>query len=759
MRNGRIVGIVVLLALLAPLIGWPYGRPADPAAAAADREAAVPVAAGDRGAADAGPEADPRQRREGAERTATPPLQPATGEVRVHLRHADGAAAAGCTVLLALRSGGPFVQWQAVTDAAGDVLFARLLPGGVRVQSPFVLGPHDVLVRAGETTAVEIEIPAGLNVVGVVVGPDSRPVPGALVEAMHLARTAPQPLAIADGDGRFAVRGLRPRMPIAARAAGFTASPLRVLPEDRSPQPFELRLELGAGGGVVEGVVVDGTAQPVAGAVVDIGTQRGSSLVGGMLAPQVAAVITDEHGRFRAIGVPAGEQPVIARGAANQPWRGSCTVVAGQTVALRIELEPGATLQGTVRDADNRPLAGVSVSIRGDGLLHHATGSGADGRYRLLGLPGGQHLLTAFARGSGRAEASVQVAAGSATECDLQLVNGVPLRGRVLDEAGLPVDQATITCTAARADGSRWTDVGTSGADGRFVVFECPTGSKVDVVATGHLLQRLDRRGVDPLAGEVELRIRRKHATSYLVGCLVDPEGQPVRTTVHARSRTDESSLGTSDAAGNFRLGPLVAGEWQLYAAATGFADRFLDASVADGATVDLGRIAFAAGGTAVVLVAEGEGKDVTALIADAQGRTWSLLRIQDRWRSPVLAAGRHTIRLYGGGIAAQVVPVQVETDKETQVEVRLQPGIEQRCEFEGLTRVDARFDQVDLLRDGEVLQCLAPKRGGPGERPWVVLFLAPGSYSLQLVAGELRGEAEFTVGSRPAPTVVVPVR
>ena len=133
---------------------------------------------------------------------------------------------------------------------------------------------------------------------------------------------------------------------------------------------------------------------------------------------------------------------------------------------------PTRPIEGVVRDKDSRkPLAGISIrSHRFAGSIisgrdHVRTTTGPDGRFRLVGMPGGAgNLITARA---GPAQpylgASAEVSAGAGhgpASVDFALKRGVAIRGKVSDKAtGKPVpslvEYFVFSNNPHRADASR----------------------------------------------------------------------------------------------------------------------------------------------------------------------------------------------------------------------------------------------------------------------------------------------------------------
>ncbi|MGC4119598.1 MAG: carboxypeptidase-like regulatory domain-containing protein [Myxococcales bacterium] len=116
---------------------------------------------------------------------------------------------------------------------------------------------------------------------------------------------------------------------------------------------------------------------------------------------------------------------------------------------VRVVLEPGAAIEGRV-ELDGAPMSGVEVvatHFARDGALTPWAGrTDADGRYLVVGLPGGffeVSVRTLDARGSNR----VSVAPGKTAICDLALeyLNG-RLGGRVIARpGGEPIANAMVT--------------------------------------------------------------------------------------------------------------------------------------------------------------------------------------------------------------------------------------------------------------------------------------------------------------------------
>jgi RNA polymerase sigma-70 factor (ECF subfamily) len=752
----KVIGAAaMLLAVAGVLLFWPDGGRPDPWPLGRDGGGAT--AAADAGLRpEAGPpvpevEAAPRQP-VAAGSTAAPPT---TGNLVVRVRHGDDHAPAEGVTMLVHCGGDPrYESRRQRTDASGTARFEGLGVGRHAVACDRGWRGQRCEIEAGRTAELDFELEVGLTVTGIVVDVASVPVPGALVEVAMMGRgdADAEVMATAGADGRFAVRAAPTSCLIGARAAGHCASPLRwVFGKDGNAA--DVRLELGKAGGMVEGVVVAGDGAPVADAVVVVGTGKRSGLHGEQGAPPLPALVrSDAQGRFLAVGVPPGAQAVQARAASFAPWLGTCEVVAHVTTPLRVTLSPGATVRGRVLDAAEAAVAGAEVEVGSwEDLAHYRALSAADGGFELAGLPAGEIELEARHDDRGRGAQRLHTTAGSTTECELRLSRGLELRGRVLDENGHPVAKAMLECLALRAvGGDPWFAFVQTDAEGRFAAANCPDQVTVNVTVHSKDFEKLRRTGVDPKAGELELRVRRAPPRSVrITGTVVAPDGTPVANAmVDARTPGDSTGIEATGNDGRFELGPLAPGAWRVHVRSTGHPEFTSEArELAADAAWDLGRIQLGIGGTAIVEVA-GDAAGVRFQAVDAaETRTWSVDDIDGTLRTGVLAAGDYRLLVSGGNAAAQAVPFAIRAGAETRVPVRLQAGVRQRFEIAGTAGLESQpIVRLRVLQGSDFVgRAWASVRRG---EPCVAgLLLLPGSYTVTAAAGALHGRAEVTVG------------
>lgn len=440
---------------------------------------------------------------------------PGSGILNVHVRFAgDSAPVVALTMLLGSR-GGDFLNGarRRPTDSSGTARFECLPSGRYHMCSDRLDAGVGFEMRAGETLDLDYELRSGLTVSGVVIDPMGVPVPAALIETVGYGMFDRDPEVVGRSDlsGKFVVRGISPTGLIGARAPGFTASPLQYA-ACRVGTVSDLRLTLGAQGGCVEGTVMDGDGRAIADARIIIGHGQATHIIAAdaaatQLPPLPALVRSNEEGVFRAVGIPAGEQPVIVRARNFAPWQGSCPVGGNLVVHMRAVLSQGATVRGKVRSSNGTPVAAAEVVVgRWGDPAYCRTATASDGTFELRGLGDGEAAIEARHDTLGTARALLPTRSGATTACELILARGLELQGRAVDEGGQPVPRAHIVCTSDRDE--PWRGFATTDATGSFTVANCPQFTNISVAVSrlGFISQR---QPVDPVSGRLLITMQR----------------------------------------------------------------------------------------------------------------------------------------------------------------------------------------------------------------------------------------------------------
>jgi hypothetical protein len=376
-------------------------------------------------------------------------------------------------------------------------------------------------------------------------------------------REGDKPTAVSGPDGRFTVAAPASgsRVALTACAPGFLSGDVASRERPEAPVRIVLRRAVR-----MTGRILGPDRQPVAGAGVDA-FMDGHGIVeeedfGPCQEPGYRAHGTsDADGRFTLDHLEAGSYVlgVSAFGFTRGGPPHAVRATAGQALVLAdFILDRGATVAGRILSADGAPAPGAKVSL-GAG----ETTADAQGNYRLAGVrPGTRNWLTARHPDFGFAQvpfAAVAAAADNAGEnrFDVRFPVQGEIRGRVVGPDGQPVAGAEVRLASR---------VTTSAADGSFQLRDRPGPSRLDVrrAGFGRAMLRVTVPPGEP-SGEpgppLEVRLPAACAITGKVHGLTSFAGAGV-----AAIDFESSTLGTLDAAGQYRFANLAPGRWEIAA-------------------------------------------------------------------------------------------------------------------------------------------------------------------------------------------------
>jgi RNA polymerase sigma factor (sigma-70 family) len=286
------------------------------------------------------------------------------------------------------------------------------------------------------------------------------------------------------------------------------------------PTKYEARLVRGA---QVGGVVVDDEGMPVAGARVLLGVSGMAPAPG---APRERAglatdyrphtELTDAEGHWSCAHVPVRFDnltltvihPEYAAANFGVAKLGATASVGGtpflaeedfRKQTARMVVRKGLIVKGLVVDDQGNSIAGAKVIENRDRHNSWATQlTGADGRFRLANTSAGELVVTVEAEGYVATDQTIHPEAQS-EELQFALAPGARLRGRVVDETGVPVATATVFAKGNDFDSGRFDWSADTDAEGRFEWNSAPfvhwfysvqapgykTRRKVELVADG----------------------------------------------------------------------------------------------------------------------------------------------------------------------------------------------------------------------------------------------------------------------------------
>lgn len=485
-----------------------------------------------------------------------------------------------------------------VTEADGAFVFEGLITRTYAIEAVAdggYAGPVNVRLGANpEPVTLRIK-PAGT--VEVVVTAEDKPVAGATVELRSTITWTAQTGA----DGVATLANVGPVWgPLAVRAAGYAPAAMLVWVAGDPATPTRVAISL-AKGAAISGTVVDGTGKPVGGARV-VATAMSEPF------PVVDArrdgVETKPDGSFALPAVAAGTWRLTATQADRAPGTSSPLTVDGvrARTGVKIVLEAGAIVRGTVKDSQGAPVASadVRVVVRGAEFLRARRDAftGTDGTFTIRGLPRRAVDVVASHETGASAIVPADLAAKAEVEVALALDVTGAIEGTVVDSAGGAVGDAQVVAepvwSGGTADRDAWAVRGSHDAvtdqGGSFRFAGLPEGQyKIRAARSGGGWAALELAAVTlakPNGPKLKILVP---GDGQVTGKVAFADGKVPASFTVALGNTSPKPFATKD--GSFTV-PAVAGTHTLVVDGRGFlASKAKDVTIVEGKTFDAGTI------------------------------------------------------------------------------------------------------------------------------------------------------------------------
>ncbi len=327
---------------------------------------------------------------------------------------------------------------------------------------------------------------------------------------------------------------------------------------------------------VVDGRVLTSTGDPLGEATVRLDWD---DPVGDRSAERVplATVRASADGKFHIANVPPGRYRLRAHASEHADGRVRIDVHAGESLTTSVRLAQAETLKGQVVDHSGQPIPGARVlvwSLADPAERPRETASDEAGRFVLGGLTRGLHRLIAEAPGFGSIEQGpVEVPAAAPVlrmETDGHSITGVVMAG------GRSAGGARVVIGGENLTPSRET---TAKGDGTFLIGGLGAGAYVLRAARGGEVSRLSAEVVLDRSGDRPPAVRLDLGPGWMVGGrVVDDAGHALADAeVRVDALPGEDPLPEivhTDGRGEWRAGPLAAGEYRLTPRQPGFVAR-----------------------------------------------------------------------------------------------------------------------------------------------------------------------------------------
>jgi protocatechuate 3,4-dioxygenase beta subunit len=495
-------------------------------------------------------------RKEGLPVSGAGPVRvPGAGEIRIVIQegfplagrildgHTNGPVT-GARVM-AMGEGGAGLG-QGVSDGGGEYRIDGLAPGTYRiwVSAPgYLLRKDKVRGEAGESVERDFLLERGITLSGRVLDAKTlKPLAKVRVLAIGLSEA----LAFGGGivetetalDGTFTLKGA----PF-ARSRGRSGRPAqgkrKVQLAAVGNEPYQGKLsmlEVPAGLDVLEGIeillevtprvrgrIVDAWGAPVVGAKITVVSPTAQGLLlKRFLGEKPQTFVSGEGGRFQA-DLEAGKGIClwVRHPAYTFGMHKFDTVAPGEVVEdLTIKMSFGGMIEGLVLDEGGAPLVGGRIVYAYAGqvgmdlmhMLHHPevfaffkkVVTDEEGKFVLPQLRPGEWKVSILDRTGRKHGKTVRVADGETVNVRIQKVPTLSVRGVVVDEAGNPLEGATVIATAVQGEGR---GSARSGRNGNFLMEGLDPGTYRFKAFCGGCLPPGPRDGVLANAGGTSVRI------------------------------------------------------------------------------------------------------------------------------------------------------------------------------------------------------------------------------------------------------------
>lgn len=304
-----------------------------------------------------------------------------------------------------------------------------------------------------------------------------------------------------------------------------------------------------------------------------------------------ARSIADESGNYN-LRLAPGEYAIIARlGQYVLTFDRSIEIDGSGAItgSTQLKLDPAAVVMGRVIDrSTGKPVAGAKVTMRNYG--ENETEADKYGAYRFEAVPRTGHTITASKEGYSRPIVRFNAAGQSFVQVDIDVRPEGTVKGKVTDEAGNPIANASI---GPRLSEFKFQRAHTD-ANGEYTLAGLDPTESIAVLVDADEYDLSEQPIVFP-AGRCEttldFRLTHNNGVRTVTGGVMDMAGNPIKDALVQYGWTDccvEYTTTRSDGNGCFIFKDVLDTKNMVVAEANGFAPSFKFVEPKVNANIDL---------------------------------------------------------------------------------------------------------------------------------------------------------------------------
>ncbi|MGG4167943.1 carboxypeptidase regulatory-like domain-containing protein [Rossellomorea vietnamensis] len=338
-------------------------------------------------------------------------------------------------------------------NGSGQYSFNNLAPGNYQVRSfaaNYSTTTVSSTVTAGNITNTNIFLePNPGSIQGTVIDSETMSaITGASVQAVN-SQNVIVASTITNGSGQYSLSSLLPgSYSLIFTANGYATQTLGAVVTSNAVTIVDAALSKLAG--ALIGTVQDPNAVAIPGATVTVFQNN----------IQVGSVITDSNGNYMVSGLPPGSYTVVVSAPNYTTESVAAMIENGQTTTVNVTLneDPG-TLTGFVRDTNNVPIPGGSVTVQistGAGIIVATTVTAPDGSYTVPNLSPGNYTVVAAASNFQAATQGVTISSNTTSIVNFNLASDPGSISGIVTNAqtGTPIIGANVQVRVVDSSGA-----------------------------------------------------------------------------------------------------------------------------------------------------------------------------------------------------------------------------------------------------------------------------------------------------------------